>query len=338
MKILEERGITFNDVLLVPQYSDLASRSEADTSTQIGNIKLKIPIISANMDSITGRDMAFEMGYLGAAGVLHRYNMPENTIADLRALKAFPGHPNRVNDRPAIPSIGVKRSDRDFAECYREFTDAICLDIAHGDSKQAHLMLEFLSDLGYKTIIAGNIATYDAAMRLLDSGADTIKVGIGPGSVCETRGVTGHGVPQLTAIKNVYEATRHFDFATVIADGGMNSSGDIVKALAMGANAVMTGSLLAGTDECNKKDVYRGMASAEAQTEWQGRVNNEAPEGASQVVSARGPVKKILEQLTGGIRSGMSYSGARTLAELREKAVFMMVSSATTHENGTRKI
>ncbi len=328
MKILNTKGITFDDVLLVPQYSDLLSRSEADPRTQIGNLKLSIPIIAANMDSISGIEMALAMGKLGGAAILHRYEKPEVIVEWLKRL-AFEG-------LPAIPSIGVKEVDLAWAKIYRAYTDCICLDIAHGHSAAGIQTLQALKQFNFKTTIAGNVATFQGAYRL-SKYANVIKVGIGPGSVCETRGVTGHGIPQLTAIKDAYYGAGE-NGATIIADGGMNSSGDIVKALAMGAHAVMTGSLVAGTDECNMPGLYRGMASAQAQMSWFGQLHNAAAEGIEQKISTRGPIRAVVAQLAGGIRSGMSYSGARTLAELYEKAVFMPVTSSTIHENNTRKI
>lgn len=329
MKFVTYSGLTFDDVLLIPQYCDLNSRLEVDTSTKIGDFNLKIPIISSNMDSITGLDMAMAMGKLGGSGVLHRYAKKE--LIDLW-LSVLVG-----NDLPAIASIGVKEQDYRAAVEYRAITSAICVDVAHGDSLSVLNIVRHLKDLGYKTIIAGNVATGPASLRLVKAGANVIKVGIGPGSVCETRGVAGHGMPQLTAIESVVEALKGLP-VHIIADGGMNSSGDIVKALAAGANAVMTGSLLAGTSECNKQGVYRGMASSDAQMEWKGIVGNGTPEGISQSVDNKGSVSDIVAKLVGGIRSGMSYSGARTLTELRERAMFIKVSSSTIKENSTRKV
>ncbi len=328
MYIMRDKGITFDDVLLVPQYSNLSTRLEANTSTQIGELKLKIPILTSNMDSISGIEMALAMGSLGGAAVLHRFEDYKVIMEWLKHL-AFKGY-------PAIPSIGVKPVDLVHAKLYRAYTDAICVDVAHGDSFVAFEQLRKLRQFNFKTVIAGNVATWKAANEL-SKFANVIKVGIGPGSVCETRSVTGHGVPQLTAIYNSYQGARQNN-ATIIADGGMQSSGDIVKALAMGADAIMTGSLVAGTDECNIAGLYRGMASAEAQLAWQGKVNNGAAEGIEQKVSSRGPVKDVIERLVGGIRSGMSYSGVRTLTALKENAIFMPVSPSTVRENHTRKV
>lgn len=329
MKFVSYSGLTFDDVLLVPQYSNLKTRLEADPSTKIGELSLKIPIISANMDSITGLDMAMAMGRLGAAGILHRYASKDEIGFWLSVLVG--------NGYPAIPSVGIKEEDYRAALEYRAITSAICVDIAHGDHISVFNILTHLKHLNYTTIIAGNVATAEGALRLAQAGANVIKVGIGPGLVCQTREVSGHGVPQLTAIESAIDALKGMS-VQVIADGGMNSSGDMVKALAAGANAVMTGSLLAGTTECNKQGVYRGMASSDAQMEWKGVVGNDTPEGISQSVDNKGSVSDIVAKLVGGIRSGMSYTGARTLEGFRERALFIKVSPSTVKENSTRKV
>lgn len=318
--------LTYDDVLLQPQYSELESRAEADTTTKIGELELQVPIISANMDTITGYCMAEEMGRVGGAGILHRFQDPEQVLNFLHLLSKA--------GVPAIPSIGVQESDRALATKYRGATKAICLDIAHGHSKAAGRMVDFLRNtLGYSTVIAGNVATKQGARFLMDHGANVVKVGIGPGSVCTTRSVTGHGVPQLSAILDICESVD----VSVIADGGLKSSGDIVKALAAGADAVMTGSLFAGCPETPGDGEYRGMASPEAQIGFRGRISNRAAEGVAVNVARKPPVEVVMAELAGGIRSGMSYSGARTLSELRSKAVFIKVSSHTIIENGVRR-
>lgn len=329
MNFVTAEGLTYDDVLLVPQYSTLDSRSDADTSTLIGNIKLKVPIISANMDTVTGFDMAKAMGFAGGAGILHRYQEIDQVVDSLKKLKTL--------GLPAIPSVGVKGYDIQAAHEYRKYTETICLDIAHGDSAAGVKMVMRLYDLGYSTIIAGNVATYDGAAALNEAGANVIKVGIGPGSVCTTRLVTGHGVPQLTAVDYANHGGRRNYH--VIADGGLKNSGDIVKALAAGADAVMTGSLFAGVAEAPNRGIYRGMASTEAQKSYFGVVHNSAPEGVSQtIVPKQVNAGDVIEQLAGGIRSGMSYSGASTLKELRENALFIRVSSNTVVENGPRNL
>lgn len=316
MMIVE--GLTFDDVLLVPQFSELTSRSQADISTQIGGLNLKVPIISANMDTVTGFEMAVAMGLAGGAGVLHRYKTPDEIIDWLKML--------RGSGFPAIPSIGVQDIDHRSAVIYREYTDAICIDIAHGDSRQMLEMVKFCDGEGYNTIIAGNIVTKKAAEMLYQAGANVLKVGVGPGSVCTTRIVTGHGYPQLSAIENVANSAHD---AYIIADGGIRNSGDIVKALAMGADAVMIGGLFAGCNETPfiNGGVYRGMASAEAQIDFKGKVSNNTAEGVSMKALAKGSVNNVLDGLVGGIRSGLSYSGAKNIPQLQTVAQFVRITS-----------
>lgn len=323
--ILHKEALTFDDVLLVPQHSDVESRSEVDTTTQVGGLTLKVPIFSANMDTITGLEMAEAMSDAGGAGVLHRYQHPDAILAALRVLKQA--------DRVAIPSVGIHYDDKVAAKHYRDLTRHICVDVAHGDTKATLQMVDFLRNtLGYDTVIAGNVVTLQAAKRLEKAGANVIKVGVGPGSVCTTRSVTGHGYPQFSAIMEIAGAGCY----DVIADGGLKSSGDIVKALAAGADAVMTGSLFAGCPECPGDGEYRGMASAEAQIEFRGRISNRAAEGVAVRVGKKSPTNVVMAELAGGIRSGFSYSGARTLEELQEVAQFVKVSPNTVVENGVR--
>ncbi len=338
MMIIEKEALTFDDVLLVPQHSDLESRKQADSSTRIGALELKIPIVSANMDSITGLKMAVALGETGGAGILHRFEKDETLLWWVQELQS--------QGLPAIPSVGVKAADTVLAKKYRYYTEHICLDIAHGDSLQAVEMVKVLKSLDFKTIIAGNVATLQGAHRLVKAGANVIKVGIGPGSVCQTRGITGHGLPQLQAILDVCSEKHRFYIDNsytsfqVIADGGMRNSGDIVKALGAGAHCVMTGSLFAGCAETpvtGPQNTYRGMASKEAQESFRGHVSNGTPEGISMNVPMKGSAKEVLETLAGGIRSGLSYSGCRTLKEFRENAIFVRVTANCKTENGTRQ-
>lgn len=356
-----KEALTFDDVLLIPQYSVLGSRKEADTSTRISGMGLTIPVVSSNMDTITEDKMAIRMYQLGGLGILHRYAKTEDVIAWIKNIKESTHHGGF-----AVPSVGVKKEDLELADRYLDVTrDAICVDIAHGDSEQAIEMVFALKERGWKHIIAGNVATFDGALRLIMAGATTIKVGVGPGSLCTTRIVTGHGVPQLTAIMDCAEVKKSFPEVTIIADGGIRNSGDAVKALAAGADAVMLGGMLAGTDETpgdleyNFKvefynagyqitptpavfinppqpmvKRYRGMASRDAQVGWRGSVSNDAPEGEAMVVPVKGPVEFVVNELVGGIRSGMSYSGSRTLKEFHKKAQFVKVTSNAVRENG----
>lgn len=329
MRFVDNDALCYADVLLSPQFSDLKSRSEAKTNTILGYIKLEIPYVSANMDSITSYEMASVMGKLGGMGILHRFASNTEILEWLKKLV--------YDEVPAVPSVGVKESDKLLATMYRRFTDALCIDIAHGDSLAAMEMVKFVKNIGFNTIIAGNVATYNGAYNLMNAGANVIKVGIGNGSICSTRLQTGHGVPQVTALIEVALARDENNLGvSIIADGGFNNYGDCVKALALGADACMTGSLLAGTKECPIKGIYRGMASKDAQMDWQGKVNNTTPEGVSFDVNEKGPVSNIIKAMVGGLRSGMSYSGARTLQELRTNAIFRRVSLNSTIENGTR--
>jgi IMP dehydrogenase len=325
MQIIDSPALTYDDVLLVPQHSDLVSRSEANTEVKIGNLYLRVPIFSANMDSITGPAMVHAMGAAGGRGVLHRYTSPEVIVSWLKEM------PENLR----IPSVGIRSA---AAEMYIDFTTSICLDVAHGDHLEVVNEIKRLYMIGYKTIIAGNVATRSGARSLLDAGANVIKVGVGPGAVCTTRSVTGHGVPQLSAVMDVAEVVSEYKGATSIADGGLKNSGDIVKALAAGADAVMTGSLLAGTDEAARPHEYRGMASHDAQVSFRGEVGNGVAEGVTQTdIKSRGPVGKVIAELAAGIRSGMSYSGARDLKELKEYALFRVVTANAIVENGTRR-
>lgn len=343
MVIIEKPALTYDDVLLEPRYSTIESRSEVDISTELFGNKYALPIISANMDTVTDYNMAFRMGSSGGIGFIHRYGDPFEVYKLIKNANEY-----IIKDivKGIIPSVGVGHTDLAMAlEFFKTGTPAVCIDIAHGHSKR---MIELISNIRkhcsdrekYRYIVAGNVATGEGVVDLANAGADVIKVGIGPSGVCSTRGVTGHGVPQLTALDACIEAAQYSSKKlgrkiSIIADGGIRSSGDIVKALAIGADAVMIGGLLAGTDEAPGNGVYRGMASEEAQINHHGRVNNNAAEGISVKVSPKGPVKDVLERLAGGIRSGLSYSGARNLKELREKAIFRVISHAGAVESTT---
>ncbi len=318
----EYTAFDFDDVLLEPQHSDLLSRSEVSTATILGHLKLQTPIISANMDSVTGLKMCQAMARVGGLGIRHRYSPQKEILNEMTWLL-------RESIEP-VPSIGCGPESVLFAtKLFQVGVRAICIDIAHGDSLQAAETAHACRNMGFITVIAGNVATAEGAKRLWNSGANVIKVGIGPGSVCTTRNVTGHGVPQLSAICRVTtEAKGKFH---VIADGGMRTSGDIVKALAAGADAVMLGGMLAGCDEASLRGngsevIYRGMASAGAQLDFRGSISNGTAEGVTKFVLPKGPAAGVIQEILGGIRSGCSYSGARSIKELQENAVFIKVN------------
>jgi IMP dehydrogenase len=322
------RGLTFDDVLITPARSDIRSRRNPTLTTNLTKrISIETPIVSANMDTITEYDMALAMSQLGGVGILHRFITVEEQADQARRLRL-------AGVKNISASVGVGDEFKSRSEALIDAgVNLITIDIAHGHSIQMIETLKWLKDNYPETeIIAGNLATPDAAHDLIEAGADAIKVGIGPGSMCTTRIITGCGVPQLTAIALCAEVAESYN-VPVIADGGIRTSGDIVKALAAGASVVMLGSMLSGTIETpgeikNGKKHYRGMASRSAQDSWRGGVpEGMAPEGESTQVSVKGHVKDVILEVTGGIRSGMSYVNAATIAEIREKATFMEMSA-----------
>lgn len=322
------KGLTFDDVLIVPARSDIRSRRDPKLTTKVTrNFTIDTPVISANMDMVTEYDMAFAMHQLGGMGILHRFISIEEQASQARRLK-------EAGAKVISASVGV---GEEFKARSKALVDAgvniITIDIAHGHSVQMMETMKWLKDQYPQVdLIAGNMATPDAAHELIEAGADAIKVGIGPGSMCTTRIITGCGVPQLTAIALCAEVAASHG-VPVIADGGIRTSGDMVKAFAAGASTVMLGSMLSGTIETpgeikNGKKQYRGMASRSAQDSWRGGVpEGMAPEGESTQVAVKGHVKDVIFEVTGGIRSGMSYVNASSIAEIKEKALFMEMSS-----------
>lgn len=334
-----EQAITFDDVYLVPGYNDIASRADVNICSPVilpFQAPMTIPIISSNMDTITGPDMARAMTSLGGMGILHRFCTIEDNI------KMF----DEVGNINCGVSIGIgenakKRADALWAAGARIF----CVDVAHGHSKAVGQIVKWLDDRYRKRgiwIIAGNVATYAGADYLASCGADAIKIGIGPGSACTTRIQTGVGVPQITAIEECSRVDRF-----LIADGGIRRPGDAAKALAAGADAVMLGGQLAGCDETpgdmytdgkgmygakshdlNMKE-FRGMASKEAQEDFMGAMADwKTTEGVSHCVKCKGPVANVLRDFAGGIRSAFTYVGARNMEEFHRKARFVRVTAA----------
>ena len=333
------RGLTFDDVLLVPQHSEITSRREPELATKLSkNFSLNIPLVAANMDTITESAMACAMADLGGIGILHRFMPLEEQIRQTATIRDF--QKNNALKMPIAASIGVKTEGMERADRLAEAgVDILTIDIAHGDSI---MMLEILSHVRKKyphiDVIAGNVATADAAQRLINAGAQAIKVGIGPGSMCTTRVITGHGMPQLTAIALCAEvADKHA--IPIIADGGVRNSGDIVKAIAAGASCVMLGSMLSGTLETPGEvkgghKIYRGMASKDAQVSWRGELpQGMAAEGEATLVPCKGSVRDVVLEITGGIRSGLSYAGVEKISALRELGIFTEMSPAGVTES-----
>lgn len=328
-----KRSLCFDDVLLTPRYSTIESRSEVDISSELEGMdyKFTMPIISSPMDTITEDAMATAMSRSGGLGIVHRYNNPNDQSRIVE--KAYALGVDVIG-----AAVGVSG---DFLSRARSLVAAganvICVDIAHGHHDNVKRALKKLRDdskVGSVHLMAGNVATVEAFNDLADWGADSIRVGIGGGSICSTRVQTGHGMPTFQSVMDCAKSDRD---ASLIADGGIRNSGDIVKALAAGADFVMLGSLLAGTDETpgnvihvGKNKVirvksYRGMASVQAQLDWRGRTSSE--EGVSTTVKCKGALVDVLRSLDRGIRSGLSYSGARSLSELRSVSQFSLQTS-----------
>ena len=337
MKIISP-ALTFDDVLLTPQYSDIHSRKEIDIGSDLDkNTHLSLPIISAPMDTVTEVKTAIAINCAGGLGIIHRYN----SIKEQASMVSKTANTSIVG--AAIGATG------DFIDRATAVHDAganiLCIDIAHGHHILAkHAIAKLKEVFGDRIhIMVGNVATAEGFKALESWGANSIKVGIGGGSICSTRIQTGHGMPTLQSIFDINEWVPHRQ-ATLIADGGIRTSGDIVKALAAGADFVMLGSMLAGTEESpgemimnatggNRRKVYRGMASKEAQMDWHGRFSSN--EGVATTIPYKGKLEDTLEDLRNGIRSGLSYSGVRTVKELQQGALFVKQTLAGQIESST---
>lgn len=470
-------GLTYEDVLLEPRFSSIRSRKDVDTGANLSrNVRLRVPIVSANMDTVTESGMAIAMARHGGIGIIHRFNSiqeqveevrrvkrsesfviehpytvsPDQSVADARHLMeehGITGLPvvadgklagilsrrdtvfagtasgpvsqfmtprdrlitaprgitlseaesilgrHKIEKLPLIDeadqlqglitvkdiqkrsrypesskdekgrllvgaAVGVVGDHLERAEALVSAgTDVLVLDIAHGHSANAIHAVQAIKDAFPEVdLVAGNVATVEGTIDLIDSGADAIKVGVGPGSICITRVVTGVGVPQFTAVMDCAAAARERG-VPIIADGGVRTSGDVVKALAAGASTVMLGNLLAGSTESpgvaivrngRRYKVSRGMASVGASMErrrrekpgWEGEESFEdvVPEGVEGMVPYKGDVSDVVVQLVGGVRSGMSYVGARTLDELCERARFIKITSASMKESGAHDV
>ena len=319
---------SFDDVLLVPQYSDIVSRSEVDLSRALKDRVFQIPIMSSPMDTVTGKSMSVTLGEMGGLGVTHRY--------------CTMGEQSEMTPPFSAAAVGVTSDYQKRVDYLKKSGVRIfCLDVAHGHHVLVEKAIKELRDKHGDsiTIIAGNVATPKGYLALSEWGADAVRVGIGGGSICSTRIQTGHGVPTFESVLTCsYE-----DGATIIADGGIKTAGDVVKALAAGADFVMLGSMLAGTDESpgnmfqsndgKKYKVYRGMASVEAQKDWRGEARS--LEGISTTIPYKGPVRKIVEDLVQNIKSGLSYSGVRNITQLQARAEFIVQSGASQVESST---
>jgi IMP dehydrogenase len=330
-------GLSYGDALLVPQRSPVDSRSDVDLSTRLApGVGLDVPLLSAPMDTVTEAETALELSRAGGFGTIHRF-----LTADEQAemIHEVTGAGEQVGAALGIDEDYLARAEA----CLEAGADALVVDVAHGHLERtldavAEIRTEFDAPL-----VAGNVATPEGTRDLVAAGADCVKVGIGPGSHCTTRRVAGAGVPQLTAVDDCADAAREQGI-TVIADGGIRSSGDAVKALMAGADTVMMGSLFAGTAEApgavierdgTRYKRSRGMATTTAAQE---RSDKEEDVGADEGVEAltpyKGPVADVVAEFCAGIRSGLSYCGGHTIEEAREGAEFVRVAASAKEREG----
>ena len=343
MELIKE-ALTFDDVLLVPRYSSVLP-SETNLNLNLGNnLNLKIPFLSSAMDTVTESAMAIAIAQKGGLGIIHRNLSIDKQNKEIKKIKK----------KNLITGAAIGTSNEDLVRA-RSILDAgadlLVIDTAHGHSKKVIEILKKIKKISLKIpVCVGNIATGESALRLYNEGADILKVGIGPGSICTTRMIAGIGVPQITAIMEVKKSIKNKKIK-IISDGGVKFSGDLVKALAAGADAIMMGSIFAGTDESPGKKfkhknkfykAYRGMGSIGAMSEgssdryFQKNYKDKSkfvPEGVEARISYKGPVDRILHQLQGGLRSSMGYIGAKIIKEIQKKAKFVKITKAGFYES-----
>ena len=356
-----KKGLTFDDVLLIPAESHVLP-NEVKLDTKLApNLQLHIPLISAGMDTVTEGNMAIAMAENGGLGVIHKNLSIEVQVEEVKKAKrktVDPNLPHPAVDNQgrllAAAAVGVTSDTFERAESLLEAgADAIVIDTAHGHSAGVlRKIKEIREHFSNATLIAGNVATSEGTAALFDAGVDVVKVGIGPGSICTTRIVAGVGVPQITAIYDAASVAQKYG-KKIIADGGIKYSGDVVKALAAGGNAVMLGSMFSGTTEApgtiftnegKQFKSYRGMGSVGAMSQqhgssdryFQGGVNEAnklVPEGVEALVPYKGDVSNIIYQIDGGLRAGMGYVGAGTIEELIENSQFVQITNAGLRES-----
>lgn len=334
-----KEALTFDDVLLVPQKSIYSPRLVSTRTQLTRRVFLDIPLMSAPMDTVTENQMAQVMAKAGGIGIIHK-NMPAaKQVAEIKKVKA-----KKLLCGAAI-SVGDEAIGR-ARLLAKAKPDVIVIDVAHGHYYKVAQTIKILKkDEAFKKIdiIGGNVATAKATRELMAAGADAVKVGVGPGSICTTRIIAGIGVPQLTAVMDCAKAAR--SKVPIIADGGIRYSGDLVKALAGGANAVMMGGLLAGTDEAPGKiitlqgkryKIYRGMGSISAMAKGskdrymqadRKKTDEMIAEGVEGLVAYQGTVQNIIYQLVGGLKQGLGYCGAKDIKMLQKKAEFIKITS-----------
>ncbi len=340
-----KEALTFDDVTLVPKYSNILP-SEVDTKIELAkNLVLKIPLLSSAMDTVTESKMAIAMAKKGGIGVIHRNLNIKKQILEIQKVKKLK---LVVGAAVGAGPLEMKRAEA----ILKEKVDLIVVDTAHGHSKKVgDIIKKIKAKKDKKTALcAGNIASADAAKFLIKLGVDIVKVGIGPGSICTTRLVAGIGVPQLSAILEVKKGIKNKKIK-IISDGGIKYSGDIAKALAAGADAVMIGSLFAGTVEAPGKLIkkngklfkkFRGMGSVGAMNKGsadryfqkkQSDTSKYVPEGVEGLVKFKGKIHNILFKLVGGLKSSMGYLGSKKIINLRNNPKFVKITKAGFYES-----
>lgn len=364
-KFIFPQGLTYDDILLIPGYTDF-SRDDITLKTKISkNIEIAIPFVSAPMDTVTEAGLAIALGKMGGIGIIHRNLSVTNQAFEVSKVKK--------SNLKVGAAIGVSEGYKERLEALvKNGADVIVLDSAHGWTNKFIEVLKFIKKTYPKVdVIVGNIATHEAAESLCKNGADGLRVGMGPGAICTTRVVSGMGVPQVVAIRETVRAAKKYG-VPVIADGGIKYSGDIIKALALGASSVMMGSYFAQSEEAPGKifnlkrnevpsrfqsifdshsnitfkfKSYRGMGSEAAmregakiksEDEFHGKSYKDkvlVAEGVEGMVPVKGKVKELLDQSIGGIKSGMFYIGAKNISELQKKAKFIQVTQASLTES-----
>ncbi len=359
-------GLTFDDVLLLPGYTDFKRQDVSCAATLHPSIILTLPVVSSPMDTVTEEIMARSMALAGGLGIIHR-NLPVSTqaamVKSVKTSKVGEQVHGSFDAKGRLlvgSAVGVGSDFQERVKALVEAeSDVIVIDSGHGNTSYMvdairHIKATYPSIV----IMAGNIATYEGAKRLIDAGADILRVGMGPGSICTTRIITGMGVPQLTAIQEAVRATRETKdrLVTVIADGGIRQIGDMAKAIGMGASAVMLGSLLAGYDESpgdlltlegKQFKAYRGMGSIAAMkkgsAERYGQTKDTKDkkliaEGVEGLVKYKGNVGDYCTQVAGSLRSSFYYIGAKSMGEFHEKATFMKITQASLTESHPHSI
>lgn len=343
-------ALSYDDVLLVPKYSDITSRSEVNLTSELSeNVTIDVPLIPTKMDTVTGVEMAIAMGKLGSFAILPRFDTPEVQADKVAQIKA-------AGTKYIAAAVGVKEGFMERAEMLvAAGANIIDIDVAHGHMQQTIDTTKALKEkFGANVMImSGIVSTPESAIDLYEAGADCLLVGIGAGHTCTTRVMTGFGVPGFQSLLDVAPIARKYN-KTFVPDAGVRNSGDIVKALAAGASAIVSGGMFAGTDEAPGEIVeregkmykeYNGSASLKEKLKHvqidpsdKNKNYTKQVEGVSSLVPCKGPVADLVESLLSGVRSGLSYAGARTIPELWEKAEFIQITPGGLRENGAHDV